>query len=373
MRALDRVVAPRGARTLAPHRSRFVRGAAPRDAASSARETRSSDAWSAAVTLREALEGDALRGAGVFAIDEGEGTRVVRIGGASGSARDELAVFAASTSRDAEALRVAFRALPRRSRSGAVREAIREAIEALGYVPEENGAVAVAPSVRFERRHLEALERDGVTVVDGAMDGERFLRAAASARALHERGFTHNLRQSGRDDDVAVLLADKLPSGSDFAGLRPCVDLLLGVPDALRRALQNDGVGISADVRSKIERCSPPDRLMVARYGPNDARYVAHLDNDPSDALNDAGTPGLRPCDRVFTCIAYLNPDWIPEHRGEFRAHALGASVADERFVDIAPVLGRVVVFDSAKLLHEVRPSAADRYAVTVWTKYADV
>ena len=189
-----------------------------------------------------------------------------------------------------------------------------------------------------------------------------------------------NLRQEGRDDDVAVLAVGQLPAGGEFAGLKPCVDLLLGVPDALRRALAeadatsestSDATPLDADLRSKIARCERPDRLMVARYGPDACRYVPHFDNDPSDPSNDAGTPGLRPSDRVFTCIAYLNPDWIPDHAGRFRAFRVGAAADSDDFRDVDPILGRLVVFDSARLLHEVRPSASDRYACTVWTKDA--
>ena len=135
---------------------------------------------------------------------------------------------------------------------------------------------------------------------------------------------------------------------------------------------QTSDVALDADLRSKIARCESPDRLMVARYGPEACRYVPHLDNDPSDPSNDAGTPGLRPSDRVFTCIAYLNPDWIPDHAGRFRAFRLGAAADSGSFRDVDPILGRLVVFDSARLLHEVRPSAIkDRYACTVWTKDA--
>ena len=124
------------------------------------------------------------------------------------------------------------------------------------------------------------------------------------------------------------------------AGLKPCVDLLLGVPDALRRALADadaapestTDVALDADLRSKIARCESPDRPMVALHGPEACRYVPHLDNDPSDPSNDAGTPGLRPSDRVFTCIAYLNPDWVPDHAGRHFERRLGHA-ADSGFV----------------------------------------
>ena len=82
---------------------------------------------------------------------------------------------------------------------------------------------------------------------------------------------------------------------------------------------------------------------MLACYPPSGGRYVAHLDNDPSDpayearplartlllplphtpnptpAANEVGPVGLRACDRVFTCILYLNDAWEPPHEGCLR------------------------------------------------------
>ena len=77
----------------------------------------------------------------------------------------------------------------------------------------------------------------------------------------------------------------------------------------------------------------------------------------------------------MFTLIAYLNPDWDATRGGRFRAYRPGVAAdaaSPSDFVDIDPILGRVVVFDAAKLLHEVRPSFHDRYAVTVWTRGAE-
>lgn len=327
-------------------------------------------------TLRDALRSNESKGSIVFVVDEGENTRAVFVGGG----RDALEAYAESTERDVETLWVRWETLGRRARASALNAKVKETIAALGYAPEDNaGAVASATQKAAEptgggpatlaRSHLEALDRDGIVVIDGMLDAETLNDAVESVRALHARGLMRNLEQSGRDDDVAVLSTSALPSGREFLGLRPVVRLLLDVPNGLRRALDdNTSAEISEDTRSKIRSCAPPDRLMAARYGHENCRYVAHLDNDPRDPGNDVGTPGLRPADRVFTCIAYLNPNWIPAHEGRFRYFPIGADVSSSNFTDIDPLCGRVVVFDSSKLLHEVRPSAADRFAVTAWT-----
>lgn len=335
------------------------------------------------IALERAL--DVARGAGAFAVRDDSVDAVVYVGGGR-DARVELERFASATPRDASTLSVRFVAAPKRARATAIRQQMKEMIDALGYAPEDNVAGAMekqrsaSASATFTLEHLETLQRDGYVVIDDAFASDVAMNAAAAARALYTRGIMQNLRQEGRDDDVAVLAVGQLPAGGEFAGLKPCVDLLLGVPDALRRALAeadalfattSDATPLDADLRSKIARCESPDRLMVARYGPDACRYVPHLDNDPSDPSNDAGTPGLRPSDRVFTVIAYLNPDWVPDHAGRFRAFRVGAAADSDDFRDVDPILGRLVVFDSARLLHEVRPSASDRYACTVWTKDA--
>ena len=62
-----------------------------------------------------------------------------------------------------------------------------------------------------------------------------------------------------------------------------------------------------------------PTRLMLACYPGSGGRYVAHLDNDPSDPAYGVGPVGLRACDRVFTCILYLNDAWEAPHEGCLR------------------------------------------------------
>lgn len=298
-------------------------------------------------------------------------------------ARDALRAYAATTTRDVrnEVFVGAVETLPKRSRSSAVRNAMKAMLEGLEYAPEDNAAATTAATAEtvgyaFSSDHLRALERDGYVVVDDLISQDVARAAAASARAMYDRGVMQNLRQEGRDDDVAVLATSSLPAGDEFAGLRPCVEALLRVPDDLRRVVARvDDDALGADVVSKVRACRAPDRLMLARYGSESCRYVPHLDNDPSDDANDAGSPGLRPSDRVFTLIAYLNPDWDATRGGRFRAYRPGVAAdaaSPSDFVDIDPILGRVVVFDAAKLLHEVRPSFHDRYAVTVWTRGAE-
>lgn len=63
---------------------------------------------------------------------------------------------------------------------------------------------------------------------------------------------------------------------------------------------------------------------------------------------------------RRVTAVAWLNPAWVPAHGGELLLH-----VAPE--VRLSPSLGRVVVFLSEQVEHEVLPTWAPRFAATAW------
>ena len=135
----------------------------------------------------------------------------------------------------------------------------------------------------------------------------------------------------------------------------------------------------------RLATATAPDKLMLANYPGDGARYVAHLDNDPDDPAHQEGPVGLRACDRVFTCILYLNEEWVEAHEGCLRIFTSGGAEPDNPwhqaedeeedeeaeeaggFVDIEPRGGRLVVFDSKRMLHEVRPSYASRWALTAW------
>ena len=71
----------------------------------------------------------------------------------------------------------------------------------------------------------------------------------------------------------------------------------------------------------------------------------------------------MRACDRAVTAILYLNPEWEEAHGG-----CLRVTLEDGRGeADVAPSIGRLVLFDCRRILHEVRPSYAGRWAMTAW------
>lgn len=86
-----------------------------------------------------------------------------------------------------------------------------------------------------------------------------------------------------------------------------------------------------------------------ALYAPG-AFYRAHLDRFRDDDQ------------RTVSVVIYLNADWLPEQGGALRLHPEGAAS-----VDIAPEAGRMVMFLSAEMLHEVLPTRRERLSLAGW------
>ena len=86
-----------------------------------------------------------------------------------------------------------------------------------------------------------------------------------------------------------------------------------------------------------------------ALYAPG-AFYRAHLDRFRDDDK------------RTVSVVLYLNDDWLPEHGGALRLHPQGGE-----HVDIAPVAGRMAMFLSGEMLHEVLPTARERLSIAGW------
>lgn len=126
-----------------------------------------------------------------------------------------------------------------------------------------------------------------------------------------------------------------------------------------------------------------PRHIQLAHFDNLQSKYVAHRDNKPTSRLNiddDAvwlSQPEQR-C-RFLTCVLYLTPpapaaEWdLTVDGGGLRVFC-GCDEQDDSgysaqsVVDIAPCSGRLVLFASRSLLHEVLPTTrARRVALTAW------
>lgn len=67
---------------------------------------------------------------------------------------------------------------------------------------------------------------------------------------------------------------------------------------------------------------------------------------------------------RLVSLVLYLNASWQPADGGELRLYPTDDSQSP---LDIEPQGGRVVVFLSEEIAHEVLPVAAPRYSIASW------
>jgi SM-20-related protein len=89
-----------------------------------------------------------------------------------------------------------------------------------------------------------------------------------------------------------------------------------------------------------------------ALYPPG-ARYRTHLDRF-ADASH-----------RIVSVVFYLNPAWCEERGGALRLYLEGPDAPP--WQDVAPLGGRLLVFESARFHHEVRPALDARRSIVGW------
>jgi SM-20-related protein len=171
---------------------------------------------------------------------------------------------------------------------------------------------------------------------DGVVDTDTVRRWAAEVDALDA---ADRLTPKGMGRTAVVqpdLRGDRTTWLGDHAEARlpGLQELFLGVREELNQAAW---LGLRAFT------------VQLAVFPGDGARYVAHR-----DAL--AGDPARR-----ATAIVYLNPDWRTEDGGCLRVRL------PEGTRDVEPVGGRLVVFLSDRVEHEVLPSFAVRRAATAW------
>lgn len=82
---------------------------------------------------------------------------------------------------------------------------------------------------------------------------------------------------------------------------------------------------------------------------PVGTRYQRHLDQFRSDDH------------RKLSVICYLNPDWHPDQGGQLRLYLKSG------ILDVLPEGGKLAIFRSDLIEHEVLPATRERYSLTGW------
>lgn len=201
----------------------------------------------------------------------------------------------------------------------------------------------------LERLALEqvvpALQEYGFYYVDGLLGELAGGAVLDQVKDMHRSGVLQDGRLAGSVPAVhrSSIRGDKIAwvNGSE----RGCeaINFLLNLIDKLI-SFCSGRLGNKA-IRERSQ-------AMVACYPGNGAGYVKHVDNPNCDG-------------RCITCIYYLNKNWnAKEHGGILRIFPEGKSYV----ADIKPLFDRLLFFWSDRRNpHEVQPSYATRYAITVW------
>eukprot|EP00933_Yihiella_yeosuensis_P038681 TRINITY_DN32610_c0_g1_i1.p1 TRINITY_DN32610_c0_g1~~TRINITY_DN32610_c0_g1_i1.p1 ORF type:complete len:542 (-),score=82.40 TRINITY_DN32610_c0_g1_i1:441-2018(-) len=125
--------------------------------------------------------------------------------------------------------------------------------------------------------------------------------------------------------------------------------LLAGVPNILETRLSC--------------RLAVPQSIMVACYPPK-ASYKMHLDSYKLQG-------GYDDVPRKVTLLLYCNVGWKPSMGGKLRTWPAFNQGKGEG-IEIEPLPGRLVVFMSEEIWHEVTESHEERFALTLWAHDRD-
>jgi len=207
-----------------------------------------------------------------------------------------------------------------------------------------------------------ALRNQGYAIVDNIFGNEISLQLRNEVKALRNymhTNCTHLVSNAGNRSLVPkkdIYEAELIQP--ETQAIAPMCSLLQH-SDSLRKAL-------SPALEKKHSAAAP---------SPSHAPATAtdhHLSHQAIKLQWNAGDGGCFPMhfdtdafvdNRVITAIWYQNPKWEPEHGGELRLYPFPS----RHPVDISPVLDRMVLFSSKKMVHRVLPSFADRYCFTIW------
>jgi SM-20-related protein len=147
------------------------------------------------------------------------------------------------------------------------------------------------------------------------------------APAAVGRGATAQVREGVRGDSIQWL----------EAGEGAATDAYLALMDQLRQAL-NQALYLGLD-----------DYESHFAFYPPGAFYQRHVDRFRDDDR------------RTVSAVVYLNEGWLAEQGGALRIYP-----QDEAH-DVAPLGGRLVIFMSGELPHEVLPATRERLSLTGW------
>jgi|APGre2960657444_1045066.scaffolds.fasta_scaffold00962_2 Rps23 Pro-64 3,4-dihydroxylase Tpa1-like proline 4-hydroxylase len=224
------------------------------------------------------------------------------------------------------------------------------------------------PQQLLDESHAETLRSGGVVVLEDFLQRSAHPEAAATLLddllLLHATGRMQLSPQAltGARGDRVAWLSEREAAALSLPSLASAI-----------RTLKSAAAQLNAHCGMRLV---VPARAQVASYDGDGAHYRCHWDNCRGGSNR-----------RAMTLVTYAAPDdWSEGDGGALRCHtgapacpedeqdasSLKAAAAQGQqplwpFVDVQPRTGRLALFDSKQLLHEVRPCCRQRCAVTLW------
>ena len=195
--------------------------------------------------------------------------------------------------------------------------------------------------VQLQDGLVDDLAEQGWAVCESFLPAALTRELAAECRQRHAQGL---LRQAGVGRGNLQVIRETL-RGDSIQWLEPgqssATDAYLVAMNTLRLALNRSLYLGLEDYESHF-----------ALY-PSGAFYLKHVDRFRDDDR------------RELSAVFYLNECWNEEAGGALRIH-----LDEQRSMDVQPLAGRLVLFRSAQLLHEVLPTRRERLSMTGWFRH---
>lgn len=223
----------------------------------------------------------------------------------------------------------------------------------------------------FNANNIKQLKDEGYIIFDNVLSSKEIEDSRNDILLMLTNKTKLKFYQNDNNDDN--IRKDKVSWISESIGLSqhqyclPGLLLILRILRSLPLILIQNEFEIDDDMGVPLS-----NQLSV--YHGSGNNYVAHLDkpNTKSTIYTSIMQSGLH--DRKYTIILYLNSEtWTSDvttsdgvvinDNGVLRITKLNGET-----IDVSPIGGRCVMFDSSKILHEVRPNyGQDRIALTCW------
>uniref|UniRef100_V5H916 hypoxia-inducible factor-proline dioxygenase n=1 Tax=Ixodes ricinus TaxID=34613 RepID=V5H916_IXORI len=200
------------------------------------------------------------------------------------------------------------------------------------------------------RNVVHDLNQYGICVIDNFLGSERGSAVLDEVKLLYGSGlFRDGQLVSQREGSQRIIRGDRIVWVDGTEPRCPYIGFLVRTLDSIiTRCCRMQGAGLLAQYQ-----INQRTKAMIACYPGNGTHYVKHVDNPNQDG-------------RCITSIYYLNKGWdVKVQGGLLRMFPSGQ---ESQVACIEPLFDRMLFFWSDRRNpHEVLPSFAVRFAITVW------